>query len=214
MTTPSKLRLRFAKRGNLRLVSHHDLMRCLERMLRRARIPVALSQGFTPRPRVVFALPLALGIEGLDEVVDLELSQPVEPEDVLCRLRRVAPAGFDWTLAQVLDPGSAPPRPLAAEYCLQLPEERREPTRQALSALLASASCQVTRRRPGSQRVRTIDLRTFLLRAELTDEGMLWARLKVSPDGSARPEELLECLGLRDLLDQGAYLVRTQVELA
>ena len=76
MTTASKLRLRFAKRGNLRLVSHHDLMRCLERMVRRAQIPLALSQGFTPRPRIVFALPLALGIEGCSEVVDLELSAP------------------------------------------------------------------------------------------------------------------------------------------
>ena len=42
---------------------------------------------------------------------------------------------------------------------------------------------------------------------------MLGFRLKVSPDGSARPEEVLECLGLRDLLDQGAVLVRTHVEL-
>ena len=46
-----------------------------------------------------------------------------------------------------------------------------------------------------------------MLDAELTDEGVLRARLKVSPDGSARPEELLEALGLRDLLDQGAVLV-------
>ena len=57
-------------------------------------------------------------------------------------------------------------------------------------------------------------MRPFLLNAELTDEGVLRARLKVCPDGSARPEELLECLGLRDLLDEGAVLVRTHVELA
>jgi radical SAM-linked protein len=214
MTTASKLRLRFAKRGNLRLVSHHDLLRCLERMLRRAQIPVALSQGFSPRPRIVFALPLALGIEGRSEVVDLELSQAVEPEDLLSRLRQVAPAGFDWLEADVLGPSSSPPRPVSAEYQLHVPAERREPTRRALSSLLAGTSCQVTRRRPDSHRVQTIDLRTFLLEAELTDEGTLWARLKVSPDGSARPEELFEYLGLRDLLDQGAYPVRTQVELA
>ena len=65
----------------------------------------------------------------------------------------------------------------------------------------------MTRRRPDRERAQTIDLRPFVLDAELTDEGMLRARLKVSPDGSARPEELLEGLGLRDLLDQGAVLV-------
>ena len=43
MTTATKVRLRFAKNGDLRLVSHHDLMRCLERMIRRAELPVAQS---------------------------------------------------------------------------------------------------------------------------------------------------------------------------
>ncbi len=214
MTTANTLRLRFAKRGDLRLVSHHDLLRCLERMVRRAQIPLALSQGFTPRPRIVFALPLALGIEGCDEVVDLELSRPVEPADVLIRLKQVAPAGFDWIEAQPLGAGAPAPRPVAVEYRLDVPEQRREPTRKALASLLAGTTCLVTRRRPGGHSPRTIDLRPFLLTAELTEEGTLKARLKVSPDGSARPEELLECLGLRDLLDQGVFPVRTQVELA
>ena len=59
MVAATKVRLRFAKRGDLRLVSHHDLMRCLERMLRRANLPMAYSQGFNPRPKVVFSLALA-----------------------------------------------------------------------------------------------------------------------------------------------------------
>ena len=51
MTTATKVRLRFAKCGDLRLVSHHDLLRCLERMLRRAQVPMAMSQGSTRAPR-------------------------------------------------------------------------------------------------------------------------------------------------------------------
>ena len=86
MTTATKVRLRFAKRGDLRLISHHDLLRCLERALRRARIPMAVSQGFNPRPKIVFALALALGIEGRREVVELELAEPTEPAEVLRRL--------------------------------------------------------------------------------------------------------------------------------
>ena len=64
MTTATKLRLRFAKCGDLRLVSHHDIMRCLERMVRRAQIPLATSQGFNPRPKIVFALALGPGDRG------------------------------------------------------------------------------------------------------------------------------------------------------
>jgi len=213
MTTATKLRLRFAKRGDLRLVSHHDIMRCLERMARRAQIPLARSQGFTPRPKIVFALALGLGIEGQNEIVDIELFEPREPADVLRRLAETAPPGFQWLGAEVLPAGAPAPRPVALEYELRVPVDRHAQTRSELSLLLASTSCPVTRRRPDRDREQTIDLRPFLLNAELTDEGVLRARFKVCPDGSARPEELLECLGLRDLLDQGAILVRTHVEL-
>jgi radical SAM-linked protein len=213
MTKATKLRLRFAKRGDLRLVSHHDLMRCLERMARRAEIPLATSHGFTPRPKIVFALALGLGIEGRDEVVDIELSEPREPADLLQRLEEVAPPGLDWLEVKALPEGAPPPRPVAVEYRVEIPDERRDQTRSALEILLASERWLFTRRRPDQGRELTIDLRSFLLDAQVTDEGVLRARLKVCPDGSARPEELLECLELRDLLDQGAVLVRTHVEL-
>src|SRR4051794_5840813 len=103
----SKVRLRFAKRGDVRLISHHDLMRCLERALRRAEIPLATSQGYNPRPKVVFALALALGIEGRREVVELELAGPMEPAEVLRRLRAEAPAGLEFLEAEAVGPGRA-----------------------------------------------------------------------------------------------------------
>jgi radical SAM-linked protein len=214
MITATKLRLRFAKQGDLRMVSHHDVMRCLERMVRRARIPLAMSQGFTPRPKIIFALPLGLGIEGLNEVVDFELSEPADPAELARRLAEVAPAGLEWLGALALPAGSPAPRPVAVEYCVAIPIHRHDQTRSALVALLTSTTWPVTRRRPDRQREQTIDLRPFLLDAELTPEGTFRARLRVTPDGSVRPEELLESLGLRDLLDQGAVLARTHVELA
>ncbi|WP_165226468.1 TIGR03936 family radical SAM-associated protein [Aquisphaera insulae] len=214
MTTATTMRLRFAKRGDLRLISHRDLLRCLERMLRRARLPVAMSQGFNPRARIVFALPLGLGIEGCDEIVDLELSRPEDPGDVLRRLRDVSPPGFAWLDAEAI-PGRAPaPRPVAAEYRLEVPPERRREARSALQALLGETSRPVIRRRQDSSREQPVDVRAALLDAELTDDGTLRARLRVTPEGSARPEELLEALGLRDLLDRGSVVARARVELA
>ena len=55
-----KVRIRFRKSGDLRLVSHRDLMKCFERILRRAALPIHVSQGFHPMPRMVFGMPLAL----------------------------------------------------------------------------------------------------------------------------------------------------------
>jgi radical SAM-linked protein len=211
MTKATKIRLRFAKRGDLRLVSHHDIMRCLERMLRRARIPMALSQGFNPRPRITFALALGVGIEGRSEVVDLELTEAWDPSEVLRQLRTVAPPGFEWNDARPLPVDAPPPRPRTVEYCLQVPEDRRYAAERSLQSLLASTTWPFSRRRPN--RESTFDLRPQLVDAELPERGLLRFRLMVSPEGSARPEELLEAIALRDLLDRGAVLSRTDLEL-
>src|SRR5262245_50882994 len=90
-----KVRIRFKKTGDLRLVSHHDLMRCFERMLRRAELPFHSSEGFNPRPRLVFALSLALGLAGTDEVAELELDDELPTEEIHRRLSRQAPAGLE-----------------------------------------------------------------------------------------------------------------------
>ena len=68
-----KVRLRFRKDGSLRWLSHHDLLRTFERMLRRSALPFRSTQGFHPHPRLVFALSLPLGVVGVEEVAELEL---------------------------------------------------------------------------------------------------------------------------------------------
>ena len=81
-----KVRIRFRKSGDLRLLSHHDLMRTFERMLRRAALPFRHSQGFHPNPRLVFALSLPLGVVGCEEVVELELDEVLPPDEMHERL--------------------------------------------------------------------------------------------------------------------------------
>ena len=63
-------------------MSHHDLMRCFERMLRRAALPFHSTAGFNPKPRLVFALSLALGIVGCEEVVELEFVEGAEGREL------------------------------------------------------------------------------------------------------------------------------------
>ena len=206
------MRLRFAKSGDLRLVSHHDLMRCLERLIRRSALPVAQSQGFNPRPKVVFALALALGIEGRREVVELELAEPLEPSEVLERLRAAAPPGLEFFEAEAAPTGRAA-RPTAAQYRLELPADRRAAAAEAAAAFLASPRWPHVRHRP-DRAPAEVDLRPFVLDAALAADGALGLRLAVDPGGSARPEEVLDALGLRDLLAAGAILARTELELA
>lgn len=192
------------------MVSHHDLMRCLERALRRAALPVAQSQGFNPRPKVVFAQALGLGIEGRREVVDLELAEPLAPAEVLERLRAAAPPGLDFNEAEAVAPGRAA-RVGAVRFEFDVPHDRRDAVRAALAELLSSDRRPYTRHRP--DRTVEIDLRPFVLDAELNTEGTLTFRLKVTPEGSARPEEFVGVLGLDDLRLSGSVLARTDLEL-
>jgi radical SAM-linked protein len=77
---------RFARQQLIRYISHLDMTRAWERMLRRARLPLAYSEGFNPRPRLAFAAPLPVGVLSLADIVEFVLSQPLEPELVLAAL--------------------------------------------------------------------------------------------------------------------------------
>lgn len=70
-----RLRIRFSKLGKIRFTSHRDTARIWERGLRRAGLPVAYSEGFTPRPRISFGLALPTGYESEAEYLDMELDE-------------------------------------------------------------------------------------------------------------------------------------------
>ena len=89
-----RIRFEFEKVGELRYLSHLELMRALQRGLRRADIPVAYTQGFHPQPRLSLAQALAVGIEGLRELGELELGERWDAMDVAARWSQALPPGL------------------------------------------------------------------------------------------------------------------------
>ncbi len=81
-----RYRIRFAKVDLLRWISHRDLARLWERLLRRAGLKLSMTEGFHPKPRVAFPSALALGVESLDEVVEIELAEDLSVSELLQRL--------------------------------------------------------------------------------------------------------------------------------
>jgi radical SAM-linked protein len=103
-----KLRLRSTKLGKVRFTSHRDAARIWERALRRAGLPVAVSEGFTPRPKVSFGLALPTGAESVAEYTDVELradAPDVDLQELPQRLSAALPLGFDVLVAAVREPG-------------------------------------------------------------------------------------------------------------
>jgi radical SAM-linked protein len=211
--TGDKLRFRFAKTGHLRLLSHHDLMRCLERMLRRADVPFKSTAGFHPTPRIVFALSLPLGVVGRDEAVEVEFTRPCDADEVLARLNAQAPSGLSFTRVSVV-PMRATAIPRRVVYTLPLPMERGPQTAELARELWQAEKVWVNRLRPSPKR---LNIRPYIrglgiFGAEGGDIDLsldLW----VTQTGTARADELVRLLNLTDLLDAGAVLERTTLEL-
>lgn len=99
-----KLRLRSSKLGKVRFTSHRDAARMWERAMRRAGLPVASSEGFTPRPKISFGLALPTGGESIAEYVDIDLQPDVNAADIDLDalpggLSETLPVGFDVLVA-------------------------------------------------------------------------------------------------------------------
>jgi radical SAM family uncharacterized protein/radical SAM-linked protein len=86
-----RLRIGFSKSGSLAWISHLDTLRLLDRALRRSGLPVSFSGGFHPMPRLQIALPLPLGVEGFGEWLDLDLVEPLDPNQARHLLQQELP---------------------------------------------------------------------------------------------------------------------------
>ena len=97
---PQRLRITYRKAGMLRYIAHLDLMRTWERALRRAKLPLAYTQGFTPHARLALGAPLALGTVGERELLDVWMSPNVVPPELTRRLAAVLPDGLGLIAAE------------------------------------------------------------------------------------------------------------------
>lgn len=84
----------FAKNGLMKYISHLDLMRLFMRALRRAEIPVKITQGFNPHPKISLKRALKLGVESENEEAAFFLNEPVDPVEFRDRLQKQFPQGI------------------------------------------------------------------------------------------------------------------------
>src|SRR3954447_8129367 len=102
-----KVEIRFEKGEAIRFISHHDLMRAIMRAVRRAAIPVRLTEGFNPRPRIIFPVALEVGIASLDEAAEIELTQCISTQEIQDRLSSVFPQALKLKTVKELPPRRA-----------------------------------------------------------------------------------------------------------
>jgi radical SAM-linked protein len=206
--TRLRVRIRFRKEGDSRLISHRDLLRLFERAFRRAELALGMSEGFHPKARMSFPSALGLGVAGLDEVMEVELAEPVEPDELARRLAAQLPPGIAVNCVELLDEGAGKAQAARMTYEFCVPPDRRRQVQSALEALQAADRYEIER----DDRRQRIDLKADLDALELCEDRLRFSLL-ASRTAGARPRDVLEALGLADLEQEGCCLVRTSVEV-
>jgi radical SAM-linked protein len=193
--TVQKLRLRYAKRGPLRFASHRDLARALERALRRARVPMAFSAGFSPHPKISYVGAAPTGAASEAEYVEIGLAERRDPEEVRAALDASLPPGIDvLECVEALGPGSLADRIDAATWRVELPGVAPAELAAAVEAFLAADVVTVEKRTKNG--LRDIDARPAVAAASAGEEAgcaiLHMVVRQVTP--AVRPDDVLAAL--------------------
>jgi radical SAM-linked protein len=212
-------RIVFRRDEDARFLAHLDAMKLWERALRRAGIPVAQTEGMSPRPRVVFAAPLPIGMLAEREIVDIVLSRRLTVADLRGRLTASLPPGFGLVdLYDVwLHAPSVASQLAGATYRMDLAgtpgaSVAGTAVRDGVASLVAAE--RLDRQRQKEKRTVRYDLRPLLVAIDVlgwddagSGSGTLRIDLRHSQEeGTGRPDEVVAALG--ETLETGLVVVQ------
>ena len=167
----------FQKGYALRFIGHLDLMRTIQRGLRRSGLPIAYSKGFNPHIRLSFAAPLSVGVIGERELMELPLTEEVPTSDFVARLNAVMPPDLRIQEAHVIADNFPTLMSLVAGAQYEIRVENNEATQRLLQALptfLALDTCIMARKTKSGEN--DCDIVPYVKQAEgtLSDTGIVF----------------------------------------
>ena len=196
--TVQRIRVRFAKRGRLRFLSHRDVARSVERAVRRAGIPVSYSHGFSPHPRLSWIGAAPTGAASEAEYLEIGLTRPVDPAGLVGALDAALPDGLDVLAAVVAEGTPLADRIDASEWRVELPGVTLDDLQEAVVALEAADTVVVERVTPSGRR--QVDVRAALVGVAVsssapgtTDCAILTAVVRQTTP-AVRPDDVLGAL--------------------
>jgi radical SAM-linked protein len=172
-----RIRFRFSKVGKVRFTSQRDVARMWERALRKARLPLAYTEGFSPRPQLSFGLALPTCCESIAEYLDVALD-PERPETAVVdvdglpsQLTPLLPEGITVSEVAVVDPaiGSLQQQVTSCSWVMNFTGVTRESLAERTAALLEASVVPIRRERKGRQE--DDDLRPSVLTLSVPDRG-------------------------------------------
>jgi len=209
-----KLRMQITKENGIRFISHLEYMRTIERAMRRAKLPIAYSEGFNPHMKFSLASALGVGITSQAELLEIELAQDIDLKSVLQNLAEALPLGIHVKAADVVD--SKTPKLMAsvagADYYVQVP--CTEDCLEQLHSFNTATSVLFQKPIPkGRGKTKEIEVKNFIKHISgnfINNNLELKFSCKITATGSMKATELLKIL--RDQFDVPIVVEQADIE--
>ena len=200
----------FEKAPRLRHIGHLDLMRAMQRALRRSGLPLCYSQGFNPHILLSFAAPLSVGMPGQREIMEVPIAEDMTAEAFLTKLRAALPPELPSLEAHPVDDRHPAPMALltAARYEAEL-ESVPDGLDDAVRRFLAQTEIPAVRKTKTG--LKPCDIRPMIYDLSLTGDTLRFT-LALCEKATCKPDLLLESLFTFGGMDRPRALVtRTQL---
>lgn len=192
-----EVRLRFAKQGRLKYISHLDINRAMSRAIKRANIPLWYTEGFNPHPYMAFSLPLSLGVEGLCESLDIRIVGEISNDEIKSRMNDVLPT--DLRIIDVYDDFRDNSEIVYSDYVYKLEFKDNSLALSKLKQVLDSDEILALKKgKQGKKRIfKETNIKPFIDRYNISirdDVIILNIRLFAGPEKNLNPSLLFDTL--------------------
>ena len=187
-----RLRIKFTKTGQLKYIGHLDVMRYFQKVLRRARVDVVFTEGFSPHMIMSFALPLGVGIESTGEYFDVDVHEGYDIEGLPERLNRfTTPCMRVLNAVQVSDKKADKCMTLveAADYLIDM-NDADEETYRGFAEFASAENIMTVKKTKSGEKL--TDIRPMILSCEPAGENCYRLRLSAGSRAHLNPTLLLD----------------------
>ena len=207
-----KMLVVFEKTERLRHVGHLDLMRAMQRALRRSGVPIAFSKGFNPHLLLTFAAPLSVGMSGLREVMEVPLSEAISESEFKEKLRAALPPELPCVAVRAVD--DRHPAPMAQLYAASYQmsvKENAEALISAIPSFLEKDSVMALRKTKSGEKL--TDIRPMIYDLKALDGETVACTLALCEAATCKPELLLDALAKEAGLEARPRVICARTQL-
>lgn len=205
----AKFRMQFTKYGDMKYVSHLDLIRLFTRIFHRAELPVAYSEGFNPHPKMAVLLPLSVGTESSCEYIDVDFESGVSMLDCMKKLKGALPLGME--IPQIGELNETSMKPKEIRYASYEIKTDASITDEEIDNFLNLDTIETVKKTKRSEGM--VDIRPDIMHMGRADNTTFTAIISAGSSANLKPEVLLTAMAtyIDEFNPQDIAILRTGI---